>query len=59
MGGTEQAAHAASGAADAAAAHELLCELRTRITTQPLPYQYGVESRSRAYGRFSRRPARR
>lgn len=28
------------------AAHELLSELRTRITTQPLPYQYGVESRA-------------
>ncbi|POR40190.1 hypothetical protein [Methylobacterium sp. V23] len=33
-------------AADAAAAHELLCELRTRISTQPLPYQYGVEARA-------------
>src|SRR5215469_16940034 len=29
---------------DQAAAHEFLCELRTRITTQPLPYQYGVEA---------------
>lgn len=34
------------GAADVAAAHELLSELRTRITTQPLPYQYGVEARA-------------
>src|SRR5689334_17414002 len=31
---------------DQAAAHEFLSELRTRITTQPLPYQYGVESRA-------------
>lgn len=31
---------------DQAAAHELLCELRTRISTQPLPYQYGVEARA-------------
>jgi hypothetical protein len=31
---------------DQAAAHEFLCELRTRITTQPLPYQYGVEARA-------------
>ena len=29
---------------DQLAAHELLSELRTRISTQPLPYQYGVES---------------
>lgn len=28
---------------DQAAAHQLLAELRTRISTQPLPYQYGVE----------------
>ncbi len=28
------------------AAHELLTELRTRITIQPLPYQYGVEARA-------------
>lgn len=28
---------------DQAAAHAFLSELRTRITTQPLPYQYGVE----------------
>jgi len=32
--------------ADALAAHDLLSELRTRITTQPLPYQYGAESRA-------------
>ena len=32
--------------ADQAAAHEFLSELRTRITTQPLPYQYGVEARA-------------
>jgi hypothetical protein len=31
---------------DAAAAHKFLSELRTRITTQPLPYQYGSESRA-------------
>src|SRR5271169_3221964 len=31
---------------DKAAAHEFLAELRTRITTQPLPYQYGVETRA-------------
>jgi len=29
---------------DAAAAHEFLSELRTRIATQPLPYQYGIET---------------
>lgn len=29
---------------DQLAAHDLLSELRTRISTQPLPYQYGVES---------------
>jgi len=29
---------------DQSAAHEFLSELRTRITTQPLPYQYGVEA---------------
>lgn len=28
---------------DQLAAHDLLSELRTRIATQPLPYQYGVE----------------
>jgi hypothetical protein len=33
-------------AADKKAAHQLLSELRTRITTQPLPYQYGVETRA-------------
>ena len=32
--------------ADAKAAHEFLTELRTRIATQPLPYQYGVEARA-------------
>jgi TIR domain len=32
--------------ADQSAAHEFLCELRTRITTQPLPYQYGTEARA-------------
>lgn len=31
---------------DAKAAHELLSELRTRISTQPLPYQHGVEARA-------------
>ena len=31
---------------DHAAAHEFLSELRTRISTQPLPYQYGVEARA-------------
>src|SRR5688572_2319268 len=29
---------------DQNAAHEFLAELRTRISTQPLPYQYGVEA---------------
>ncbi|WP_035657243.1 patatin-like phospholipase family protein, partial [Bradyrhizobium sp. STM 3809] len=28
---------------DQLAAHDLLSEMRTRIVTQPLPYQYGVE----------------
>jgi hypothetical protein len=31
---------------DQLAAHDLLSELRTRISTQPLPYQYGVEARA-------------
>jgi hypothetical protein len=31
---------------DEAAAHQFLTELRTRISTQPLPYQYGVEARA-------------
>lgn len=31
---------------DQAAAHEFLVDLRTRITTQPLPYQYGIEMRA-------------
>jgi hypothetical protein len=31
---------------DQAAAHQFLTELRTRISTQPLPYQYGVEARA-------------
>jgi len=31
---------------DQAAAHAFLTELRTRISTQPLPYQHGVESRA-------------
>lgn len=30
--------------ADQRAAHDLLSELRTRIATQPLPYQHGVEA---------------
>lgn len=41
--------HHDSGAclsADAAAAHDFLAELRTRITTQPLPYQHGAEARA-------------
>jgi len=29
---------------DQSAAHDFLCELRTRITTQHLPYQHGVEA---------------
>lgn len=29
---------------DALAAHDLLSELRTRIATQPLPYQHGLEA---------------
>lgn len=32
--------------ADRNAAHEFLTELRTRITTQPIPYQNGVEARA-------------
>ena len=31
---------------DQIAAHEFLTELRTRISTQPLPYQHGVEARA-------------
>lgn len=31
---------------DQLAAHSLLSELRTRIAVQPLPYQYGIESRA-------------
>ena len=31
---------------DQLAAHDLLSELRTRIRTQSLPYQYGVEART-------------
>src|SRR6516165_7692760 len=31
---------------DQAAAQQFLTELRTRISTQPLPYQYGVEARA-------------
>ena len=31
---------------DQLAAHDFLTELRTRISTQPLPYQYGVETRA-------------
>src|SRR5947209_2395025 len=31
---------------DQKAAHDLLTELRTRISTQKLPYQYGVEARA-------------
>lgn len=31
---------------DQAAAHQLLTELRTRISTQPMPYQHGVEARA-------------
>lgn len=30
--------------ADQLAAHDLLSELRTRIATQPLPYQHGIEA---------------
>ena len=30
---------------DQAAAHQFLTDLRTRISTKPLPYQYGVEAR--------------
>jgi hypothetical protein len=33
-----------TGTSDQLAAHEFLTELRTRIATQPLPYQYGIES---------------
>ena len=31
---------------DQSAAHEFLVDLRTRIATQPLPYQYGTEARA-------------
>src|SRR5215472_17120042 len=31
---------------DQLAAQQFLTELRTRISTQPLPYQYGVETRA-------------
>jgi len=31
---------------DQAAAQQFLTELRTRISTQPLPYQYGVEAQA-------------
>lgn len=31
---------------DQQAAHDFLTELRTRIATQPLPYQYGIEARA-------------
>src|SRR5262245_48618692 len=31
---------------DKIAAHQFLSELRTRISTQPLPYQYGVEAKA-------------
>lgn len=31
---------------DQMAAHSLLSELRTRIAVQPLPYQYGIETRA-------------
>ena len=31
---------------DQAAAHEFLSELRTRISTQSVPYQYGIEARA-------------
>src|SRR5216683_4431086 len=31
---------------DQTAAHQFLTELRTRISTQPLPYQLGVEARA-------------
>jgi len=31
---------------DQAAAHQFLAELRTRVSTQPLPYQHGVEARA-------------
>jgi hypothetical protein len=37
---------AATPTPDQCAAHEFLSELRTRISTQPLPYQYGAEARA-------------
>jgi len=42
---------------DAAAAHDFLSELRTRITTQPLPYQYGTRPAPwRACGKYLASP---
>jgi hypothetical protein len=44
---SHQAADEKKPTADECAAPEFLSELRTRISTKPLPYQYRVESRAR------------
>src|SRR4051812_19860393 len=46
MGGGTMGSDVGNPGPDAAAAHEFLCDLRTRISTQRLPYQYGVEARA-------------
>src|SRR5688500_9943837 len=44
--GAEAGPNASRMSPDAVAAHQFLSEIRTRISTQPLPYQYGVEARA-------------
>lgn len=44
--GEEKHAANAKHSPNQVAAHQLLSELRTRIATQPLPYQLGVDSRA-------------
>ncbi|MHB9009180.1 MAG: hypothetical protein ACYDC1_19900 [Limisphaerales bacterium] len=41
---SENTRQPSSSDANAAAAHRFLTESRTRISTQPLPYQHGVEA---------------
>ena len=43
---TEATAENTKPTTDQVAAHQFLTELRTRISTQPLPYQHGVEARA-------------